>query len=343
MINRPVMTAFAIACCLVAADAKASGWGLNLEGGATYAGWFTSDDDDNEEGVGHAIDYEAGGAQSWSVGASIRYGDLDVFGLDVTRPFGETPEQQEIIEKTTSATTAAQDYIAFLQMAGILSPESSGFTRFLSGLRLDYRRFYFHGKAAAVERAVFASRESGEILLEVGDEFQYEANFEDWYFTLVRLATSDGRVIRLGAYHSVLEKPHETMEWAHDSGGADLVVETRLTGRGIFMQGGKTSWDFLLRLGTVDFEAMGDLDQRVYRGEGSFAMAMEFGWHPRIVLAGAPASGRFSEPRVALEPAAGFLFRADYLNPEFGEAGSADGELSMDILVEAGVRLVWRF
>jgi hypothetical protein len=326
---------------LLAPSALASPWGLDVEGGSYISWWFTSDDDDDEEYTGHAIDYEAEPASSWAAACALRYGNHDVFGLSITGPFGSAPEQEEVIEKTTSATTALQDYIAFLQLFGVVSPESTGFLKFLSGLRLDYRRLFFYGKGIAVEQAVFASRNSGLIALNVGDEFQYQANFEDWYLTLIRFGPVD-RHLRLGLYRSVLEKPHETMEYAYDEGG-NLVVETRLSGTGAFAQVGTDSWDFLLRVGQVDFEPQGEVDRSVYGGSGSFSMLMEFGWNPSIVLAGPPADGRYTLPRLALMPVVGLLFRADYLNPENGDAGSAEGELSMDILVDAGARVVWRF
>jgi len=309
---------------LLAQSATASSWGFDLEGGTSATWWFTSDDDDSEEGVGHAIDYEAEPASSWTAAGALRYGNHRVVGLSVTQPFGDAPEQTEAVAKTTSATTALQDYIAFLQLVGLVNPESDGFVTFLAGLRLDYRRL------------------SGLVPLAVGDEIQLRANFEDWYLTVLRFQ-SRGRDLRIGLYKSVLEKPHETLEGAIGT-DVNLVIETRLSGGGVFVQGVSSSWDFLLRAGTVDFEPQGDLEgQRVFGGSGSFSMLMEFGWNPNIVLAGPPTDGSHSLPRLVVQPAVGFLFRADYLNPENEAAGSAYGELSMDILVDAGARVVWRF
>lgn len=325
-----------------AAPIQAQGWGLALEGGAAYTGWFTSDDDDNEEGVGHAIDYKANAAQSWSASVAITRGDLDVIGFDVVYPLGDVPDQEEIIEKTDEATIALQDYLVFFQLAGLIGPESTGLTRLLAGLRLDYRRFYFNGEAETVEDAVFATSDGTPLALDPGDVFQFETNFEDWYLTLLRIGSPRG-ALRLGVYKSVLEKPHETMEYAHGSLGSSLVVASRLEGRGAFMHGSTPTWDFMVRGGTVDFEPQGTVEQPVFGGEGSLALAIEMQCHPRLVLMGPPADRRFNEPRLSISPSFGFMFRADYLNPEDGEAGSADGELSMDIIAQAGVRGVLRF
>ena len=83
--------------------------------------------------------------------------------------------------------------------------------------------------------------------------------------------------MRVGGYRSVLDKPHESIiELVTETGDwAALIVETRLTGWGGFAQLESPRASFLLRLGTVDFDARGDLpadllyavlDPRVRRG-----------------------------------------------------------------------------
>jgi hypothetical protein len=333
---------------LLGQNVFASDWGLHVKGGASATWWFTSDDDDDEAHTGHAIDYEAEPASSWLAEVIIRHGNRDLFslnelfGVSATGPFGTAPRQSEVIERTESPITALEDYLVFLQLFGLLSPEASGLADFLAGLRLDYRRATFYGRGVAVEQALFASRESGLVPLNVGDEFQLRAEFEDWYLTLLRFVPQN-RDLRIGVYRSVLEKPHETMEWIGGDEGA-LVVETRLSGVGVFFQAVSRSWDFLFRVGGVDFEPLGDLeDLQAYGGKGSFSMLMEFGWNPNLVLAGPPADGSYTLPRLVVRPALGFQFRADYLSPEDPEANSAEGELSMDILTDLGVQVAWRF
>ena len=73
--------------------------GFELSAGARSTWWFTGDDDDGEETVGSAIDYFAEPAQSWWVGGQLLVMGVPMLGASVQRPFDDSPEQREIIER----------------------------------------------------------------------------------------------------------------------------------------------------------------------------------------------------------------------------------------------------
>lgn len=314
--------------------------GFNFEAQSQMSLWFTSDDDDNEEYTGHAIDYETDGAKTWMVAGAIKWHGQNLFGGRVIRPYSDTPEQRAILEKTTTAVTTLEDYLIYLDLLGFGYGSDNSLLRFLSGLRLDYRRNYYHGRGTAVEYSIFASR-SGEMTpLDIEDTFQFQADFRDWYLSFLKLQVRPGRFFRFGGYKSVLKKPHESILeiTTPDGRSRNLIVETKLSGYGGFGRIDMDSFYFLLRIGAVKFEPQGDIEEYMfYKSQGSFAMLMDLRWGPQIRLA------RSLNNKIYLVPMFGLLFRADSLNSDTSGLAIIDSELSMDIILDFSLRFRWNF
>jgi hypothetical protein len=317
--------------------------GLKVDAESQYSMWFTSDDDDNEENTGHAIDYDSEGAATWSIAGALRYKDGTWIGGRIQRPFGNAVHQDEILEKTTTATTSLEDYMFYLEFFPLRKISSNPFVVFLSKLRLDYRRNYYFGKGTAVETSIFANRAGEKILLNVGESFQFRADFQDWYLYIMRKRMANGGQFHFGFYRSVLKKPHEsiinTSGPAPDYTNGDLVVETKITGYGLAFRLERASFYSLFRVGIVEFEPQADIKEfQLYQSKGSFAFLMDLRWTPRFNL-----SGTSKRHTIYLSPTMGFLFRFDLLNSNTEGLSVIDTELSMDILIDAGLRFQWMF
>ena len=69
-----------------------------------YNGWFTSDDDDSESGVGHAIDYHLAGIPFWEVSATAFVGGASFVGAGFKNAINGSTGAQRItgsIRKTS--------------------------------------------------------------------------------------------------------------------------------------------------------------------------------------------------------------------------------------------------
>lgn len=299
-------------------------WTLEAQGGVASSWWFTSDDDDDEEHVGHAIDYKVQESRHLSAVGMLRHHDRELCALWVNVPFDSNRIEGAIIDR------------GLFDVAGLIGPDPGIVLQLVSGLRLEYRRSRLWGSGRAVVDAVLIDSHGRQAALPVGEEFEFDVDFEDWYASLFGVRSEDYR-ISLGWYHSELNKPHEAFD------PADHVIESRLVGQGVFLQGATSSFDGMIRGGTVEFEPQGGPVQGVFQGKGSVSFLAEFNLSPALTLMG-PARGTTSRlPRLALMPVVGAMFRADYVNPANGEPGSAEGELSMDILARIEIRLIGRF
>ncbi len=328
----------------VAIDLFGMDVGTDIKARSHFSVWFTSDDDDDEEYTGHAIDYESEPVASWTVEGNLTLNKNRFFGGRIQRPFEDTPEHNIILRKNESGTSSFEDYLIYLDLLPLGVGSENGFIRFLSGLRFDYRRNYFQGIGIAVEQSVFADRNGVMTYLDLDDSFEFQADFKDWYLCILKKNIIENKYIRFGIYRSVLKKPHESILTASTGEGqtGDLIVDTRLTGKGVFGLIDTDSFYFLLRMGSVKFEPLGDVDQyMLYKSKGSFGMLMDLYWSPRINLSGLIGGGNIS--KLYLSPSMGFLFRADHMNSDTTNLAIIDSELSMDIIIDLGLRIQWLF
>lgn len=317
--------------------------GTDLKARSHLSVWFTSDDDDDEEYTGHAIDYESEPVASWTVEGSLRLNNTRFLGGRIQRPFSNAPGHDMVFQKTERTTNTIEDYLIYLDLFPFGINTDNSLIKFISGLRFDYRRNFFHGTGYAVETSVFADRNGNMAYLENDDSFEFQADFKDWYLSFLKVRVIEDRYFRFGIYKSVLKKPHESILTATvgDDQQGTLIVDTKFSGYGAFWLIDTDALYFMLRMGSVKFEPQGDVDEyMLYKSKGSFAMLMDLAWSPRINL-----SGLFGSKlnKVYLSPSMGFLFRADCLNSDTSGLAIADSELSMDIILDFGIRFQWLF
>ncbi len=133
--------------------------GFEARGETRFNWWFNSDDDDSEEYTGHAIDYNSEGLQTWQVSGAITWAEEPLIGGSYERPFHDTPEQRELIKKTTRSEISLNRYLIYLQLPILREFSDAPLIEFLSQVRLDYTRRQFYGRGEAVEPAVYVSRD----------------------------------------------------------------------------------------------------------------------------------------------------------------------------------------
>jgi hypothetical protein len=143
--------------------------------------------------------------------------------------------------------------------------------------------------------------------------------------------------VRLGVYHSKIRKPHGTSFFV---GSSDLVVDMELSSWGGVLQAEGRSYKVEIDLGASKLKANQDLAPgNPFKGTGvDLALIGEF--HPTLYHVGKSSRWTFS-----LSPFARFEFRMQVVPVSDEDVGSlsSDGsgaELSMDILVDGGLRMV---
>jgi hypothetical protein len=312
--------------------------GFEARGETKFNWWFNSDDDDSEEYTGHAIDYHSEGLQTWQVSGAITWDQDPVFGGSIERPFKDTPEQQELIKKTTESEMSLNRYLIYLQLPFLREFSNAPLIEFLSHVRVDYTRRQFYGRGEAEESAIYVPRDGELLILSPEDEFSYKTVFQDWNISLLRTG-----YFRFGVYRSQINKPYEanTEVSIEGSGLNALVMETKLTSYGIFMDVKSRSVHAIVKLGKVDFESMASTDKydpAIFNESGiDFQTFLNF--TPPFTLFSGPG---LSENGFFITPHFGFEFRMDLIE-KTDQNGNDIGELSMDIILMTGLNVEWYF
>jgi hypothetical protein len=197
-------------------------------------------------------------------------------------------------------------------------------------MRIDFRYHAFHGKAVAQEESIYIAQSGKQINLAPLDEIGFRSEFKEISFTFP-LARNLNR--RIGLYHSVARKPHETTLTA-----ANIVLETDITGTGIkFIY---QSEEFLsdMNLGAVEFAAK----QRNFHSRG-FDFMYHGEWRPRFYLIGDKQSYQaHNRSTFVLVPSFGWQFNFQ-LGGQPDAANDQTGELSMDIILDIGIHMEYQF
>jgi hypothetical protein len=306
---------------------QTSAFGFRIDGGMKGSYWFTSDDDDSEEGVGHVLDYKPELVQVQTVQGEFTWKGTPWLQLyyenDLTRGGSEQDEVLEVSDKESSI----EKINAFLDIFFWCGQSSNSTLNFISRIRLGYKHHMFFGKADVQEPSLYIDADSNVTALEPGDEIRFKSEFEE---ISINLRVSDN--FWVGFYQSTTVKPHEasTLE--------TQVLETEITGKGIKFLTEFDSFTFDANLGTVQFRA----DQDNFRSDG-FETLFHFEWHPHIYLLGSAQSEKNNKHSLALIPLMGFQFSMQHGGDVKGQESDGTGELSMDIIVDAGIRLQYRF
>jgi len=327
-----------------ASRSNATGLGWDLTADFRSAWWWTSDDDDDDPLSGNAIDYETPAMLTWTVTAALTWRQDRVLGVSVQRPFQAESAEREVLVRMLSPTVSIEDYAAFLQLPFLKSLGDRPWLTLTSGLQLEYRLHYFFGSGRSLMVCMYAGGESDRIVLDPDDWFRFMASFEDWNLSLPLFQGPEGSSIRLGAFRSLIRKPHETIlsvDTPHGRG--PLIVETRMTSWGPFLSIDSIPFGALLRLGAVQFEPQGNVDEYglFATKKGSFDFLLHIRWSPTFRLARGRTDSRRSG--LFLKPLLGVELRWDYLNSDTSGLGIDDFELSANIVVDGGLRLEWYY
>jgi hypothetical protein len=173
----------------------------------------------------------------------------------------------------------------------------------------------------------YVSRSGQTLTLNPGDEIRFKSEFTEVSLT-VPFSHSEER--RWGLYQSTTLKPHETTL------SGNVVLETKITGLGVKFLNTTPSYTSEINLGAVQFRA----PQRDFSADG-FDFQYHGEWRPHFYLIGNEQD--FAQRRktnLALIPLVGFQFNFQMAgSPDNADPGDQTGELSMDIIVDVGLRL----
>lgn len=318
--------------------------GFEINANTQFNTWFTSEDRDNDEYAGEAINYETEGVQTWNIAANLKWKGKYFIGGRFERPFRDTPEQREIIEKTTETQTALESYLFYLQLPFLRAFTKNSFVDFLSKWRFDYRRYLFYGRGISVEPAIFLDRNSNQTLLNVDESFRFKSSFQDWDLTYLIAKNKHGGLFRLGLYWIQINKPYETrysinIDYMTD---AAQIIETKLTGFGGVFDIEAPFLRCILKAGSAKFESIGKLEgQDPFKNTGSFDFLVYLRWWTHINLIDISDKNRVH--KLTIKPTLTGQFRGDYLSTSGIDKSIYEDELTMDIILDVGISINWLY
>lgn len=301
-------------------------FGIRLDYGITGSYWFTSDDDDSEEGVGHALDYEPEFIPVQAFQGELMWRNSSWFRINYESAFTKDGAQQKAILEISDKKSSLEKLNAFIDVFYLFAQSDNSTLQFLSRLRLDYKRHLFFGKAGVQETTNYITADNTTTTLQPGDEIRFKSDFEE--FSINLFVT---RYFWMGLYQNTTVKPHES------STQITQVLETEITGRGLRLHIESDSFIFGLNLGSVKFRA----DQDNFRSDG-FETMIHCEWRPNIYLIGS-STGENSRHRLILLPLISMQFSMQIGSEAENQESDGTGELSMDIIVDGGLRLRYYF
>jgi hypothetical protein len=301
--------------------------GLHLDYGLKGDYWFTSDDDDSEEGVGHAFDYVPEFIPVQAAQGELLWNGSTWYSFDYENAFTKDKGKQAALLEVTDKESFIEKITTFLDPFFLFGPSDNSVLKFLSRLRFYYKHHVFFGKAKVQENTNYVTANDQTTALETGDEIRFKSDFEEFSVNLLF-----SKNFWIGIYHNTTVKPHEA------STQVTQVLETKITGTGIkFLR----DWDtFTLdaNIGAVKFRA----NQGNFRSDG-FETLLHCEWRPHIYLIGSADSETSSRHKLVIIPLMGFQFSMQIGSEAQGQASDGTGELSMDIIIDGGLRLQYQF
>ncbi len=317
--------------------------GFDINARSQFNVWFNSEDRDNDEYSGAAINYESEGIQTWKIAGDLKWKGRNFLGGSFERPFYDTPQQREIIRKTTEIQTSLESYLFYLQLPFLSDLTNNFFVNFLSLWRFDYRRYLFYGKGISVEPAMFISRSGEQSFINVDENFRFKSSFQDWDLTFLFAAIRNGGIFRLGIYWSQINKPYETRFSVFTNNvEAAQIIETKLTGFGGVFDIEAPFLRFILKAGSAKFESLGKLEgYDPFQNTGSFDFLLYLRlWTTFDLIDG---SKGHSVNKLSIKPIFTGQFRADYLSTSSINESIYEDEFTMDIILDVGISISWLY
>lgn len=289
--------------------------------------WFSADDDDGEEDMGNAMDYQPELIPTQVLQGSLLYHGSRLYRLYYESPLKKGDTDQSDLLEISEKNSAMEKMNMALDLYAIGANSNEPFIRFLRTMRFDYKKHYFFGKAEAQEETSYIASDGSETLLHPGDEVRFKTDFEE-----MSLTWGPSELFHVGIYRAKTKKPHETSILDVN----DVVMETEITGTGLKLIVDSQSFLVDLNLGYVKFEGA----QGALKSNGG-ELLFHTEWRPHIYLIGSPDSS--SRYRLALIPSLGVQFNMQLAGDPEGVESDGSGETSMDIIVDAAFGVMIQF
>ncbi|MGD9210058.1 MAG: hypothetical protein PVI90_04750 [Desulfobacteraceae bacterium] len=302
-----------------------SDWGARLSSDLKANYWFTSQDDNGDKYVGHALDYKPALIPTYRVKADLLWRQLSTFYFSYeSSTIGSDANDEEMLEISENESEMIQNIDAFLDFLVLTEFGENPILKFFSHMRLDYKKYIFVGKAKVQELTEYVDRNSTRTQLAPGDEIQFKSDFEEMSLSW-RIFDHN----YLGIYRTKTLRPHEADIVI---GSLDrIVIDTETTGTGLKWIVDFNEVCFDLNLGQVEFKG----DQGNFKSNGvEFIIHTEYS--PYFYVLGNEES---YGPSLIIAPSFGGRF-----SMQVGEEIEDErGELAMDIIVDTGLWIIYQF
>jgi len=307
----------------ICADNNRFPLGLYLDYGIKGSYWFTSDDDDGSEYTGHALDYQPEFIPVQFFQGEVRWKGETWFHHKYETAFSNDKVKQEMMLEVSKTPSAINRINTFLSLFPLLGSSKNTLINIVSVLRVDYKHHKFFGKAEVQEQTLYIGNDDNRINLEPGDEIRFQSDFKE-YSLNYRIKRNSF----FGFYYNKTQKPHEASIQGNE------VYETDITGIGLKILLDHRTIKLDANLGVVRFLA----DDNKFRSNG-FETLIHFEWLPHIYIFGS------SETRhnFLMIPLIGSQFSMQLGSTPEGFESDGTGEISMDIIVDVGIRVQYQF
>jgi hypothetical protein len=302
-------------------------WGLRISYDLKGSYWFSSDDDDDEGGVGHALDFKPELIPTYAVRGEIMWRNAKFYKLYYETSATESKTDQEELLEISEKKSTINKINTYLDFFPFIKESNSAILNFLSHLRFDYKKHLFLGEAEVQEPTQYIASDSTIISLNPGDEIRFKSDFEE-----ISLTWRISDFCHLGVYRAKTLKPHESSILAP----VNTVFETEITGTGFkcILESDTSMFD--MNLGAVKFRG----DQGNFKSDG-FELMIHGEWRPHFYLFGNAESP--SRSSLAIVPSLGGQFSMQFGDEAEGYESDGTGELSMDIIVDASIGIIYQF
>ena len=140
-------------------------FGLRIDYDVKGSYWFTSDDDDSEEGVGHALDYMPELIPVHAFQGELMWRDSSWLQLYYETALTSDSTEQDAVLEISDKESSIEKINAFLDLFFLNDLSGNSTLNFLSHLRLDYKHHVFFGKAEVQENTQYISADSSPTAL----------------------------------------------------------------------------------------------------------------------------------------------------------------------------------
>ena len=299
-------------------------FGVRIDGGAKASYWHTDDDDDSSDTNGNVLDYHPEIIPTKMVQGQLTWQDNVIYHVSYESPYllGKTEEQNAALEIARKKSTIRKLH-TYLNLLMLAPQDAEGVMGFISRLRLDYRYHVFVGKATVQKWTEYIDTYGNVTQLNPDDQISFKSEFSE-----ISIYNQVSHKLWFGIYQNTTLKPYEA------STMMPHVLKTKITGTGLKFLVETESFTFDTNLGIVKFRA----DRDNFRSNG-YEVVLHGDWHPNFYIFGSE-NDRHS---LSIVPSLGAQWYMQFGDKAPGWESNGMGEMSMDIIVDAGLRLHYKF